>query len=344
MRVRDMVRKTIIVLLSLGAVAIAGVAAISFDTAVSREINIRCTCVLVQVVKAQAEVGIFAAEDRGLVDSLLASFSPAGVEFRNFAVDRTGFRPILPLLARVGRPAGPGFKAYELGPFGLRHLGAGDITAVSLPLWAAFIAFALYPAVAFIRGPYRRRRRGRLGFCRKCGYDLTGLPEPKCPECGQAFDQGQVERDRRRRAKASKRAARWFGKYQASRLRRALVIVSPVGVLLSAVVWGGSYYRVACQVPPLSCRAAWGNIILYYTPSPDGGVDRSRVLESGFSAVGFHGFSTMWWPYPFLRGGRGVALYVPLWLLLLLFAVLWALIYRPVYRLRWREVLTGAAT
>ncbi|RJP36293.1 MAG: hypothetical protein C4547_07575 [Phycisphaerales bacterium] len=24
--------------------------------------------------------------------------------------------------------------------------------------------------------------------CRKCGYLLRGLPEPRCPECGTAFD------------------------------------------------------------------------------------------------------------------------------------------------------------
>lgn len=26
------------------------------------------------------------------------------------------------------------------------------------------------------------------GTCTYCGYDLQGLPEPRCPECGQAFD------------------------------------------------------------------------------------------------------------------------------------------------------------
>jgi hypothetical protein len=25
-------------------------------------------------------------------------------------------------------------------------------------------------------------------YCRKCYYDLRGLPEPRCPECGTSFD------------------------------------------------------------------------------------------------------------------------------------------------------------
>ena len=31
-------------------------------------------------------------------------------------------------------------------------------------------------------GPSRRTMR-----CRRCGYDLRGLPEHRCPECGRAF-------------------------------------------------------------------------------------------------------------------------------------------------------------
>jgi hypothetical protein len=26
------------------------------------------------------------------------------------------------------------------------------------------------------------------GYCKKCGYDLRGLPLPRCPECGTPFD------------------------------------------------------------------------------------------------------------------------------------------------------------
>ena len=39
--------------------------------------------------------------------------------------------------------------------------------------------------VSVIRWAVRRRDRSR---CRKCGYPLRGLPEPRCPECGTPFD------------------------------------------------------------------------------------------------------------------------------------------------------------
>lgn len=53
-----------------------------------------------------------------------------------------------------------------------------------VPLWVLFVVFVTYLALAFLRGPMRRWRRRRKGLCVKCGYNLTGLPEPRCPECG----------------------------------------------------------------------------------------------------------------------------------------------------------------
>ena len=52
------------------------------------------------------------------------------------------------------------------------------------PLWYATLALAAYPAIAFIRGPFRRYRRRKRGLCVTCGYDLRGSPERKCSECG----------------------------------------------------------------------------------------------------------------------------------------------------------------
>ena len=55
--------------------------------------------------------------------------------------------------------------------------------SVRLPLWALFVLFTIYPARALIRGPLRRRYRRKHNLCLKCGYNLTGLTEPRCPEC-----------------------------------------------------------------------------------------------------------------------------------------------------------------
>lgn len=40
--------------------------------------------------------------------------------------------------------------------------------------------------VMFPLGP-----RPRPNHCAKCGYCLTGLPEPRCPECGAPFQPGK---------------------------------------------------------------------------------------------------------------------------------------------------------
>jgi hypothetical protein len=55
--------------------------------------------------------------------------------------------------------------------------------AIGFPLWFVFVAFAVAPTIAFIRGPVRRWRRRRRGLCANCGYDLTGNTSGLCPEC-----------------------------------------------------------------------------------------------------------------------------------------------------------------
>ena len=62
-----------------------------------------------------------------------------------------------------------------------------EYRGLMIPYWALLPLFATYPAVVFIRGPLRRWRRRRRGLCLNCGYNLRGLPEPRCPECGTEF-------------------------------------------------------------------------------------------------------------------------------------------------------------
>jgi len=62
---------------------------------------------------------------------------------------------------------------------------SGILCHISVHLWWPPLLFAVYPAVAFVRGPYRRYRRRRKGLCLKCGYDLTGNVSGTCPECGE---------------------------------------------------------------------------------------------------------------------------------------------------------------
>ncbi len=53
-----------------------------------------------------------------------------------------------------------------------------------------FHLFSLASGPAGTTGHYllRRSRRRVKGLCFTCGYDLRGMPEPRCPECGMAFD------------------------------------------------------------------------------------------------------------------------------------------------------------
>ncbi len=82
-----------------------------------------------------------------------------------------------------------GFQGFDTAfvPFGGRS-GGGMVSFV-LPMWmpTALFATALWIGC---RPARRRRRRKKLGQCLNCGYSLTGLGLPRCPECGTQFDPG----------------------------------------------------------------------------------------------------------------------------------------------------------
>jgi len=58
---------------------------------------------------------------------------------------------------------------------------------LELPCWFVVGGLAAHPLLAFLCGPFRRWRRKRRGECIGCGYNLTGLSEGRCPECGRGI-------------------------------------------------------------------------------------------------------------------------------------------------------------
>lgn len=64
--------------------------------------------------------------------------------------------------------------------------------------WVGVILSAVFWLVAawLVARARRAKRslRSALGCCAACGYSLTGLIEPRCPECGMTFDQSRIDR------------------------------------------------------------------------------------------------------------------------------------------------------
>jgi hypothetical protein len=56
----------------------------------------------------------------------------------------------------------------------------GGWSEIILPLWTVF-GLSAAPGVVLL---WRHRRRRLPGFCRRCGYNLTGNVSGICPECG----------------------------------------------------------------------------------------------------------------------------------------------------------------
>ena len=75
-------------------------------------------------------------------------------------------------------------KNVSLG--GIQYFSNQNTMNISMPVWIAISLLAFYPTICFLRRPLRRYRCRRRGLCVQCGYNLTGAPQPRCPECGTA--------------------------------------------------------------------------------------------------------------------------------------------------------------
>ena len=109
---------------------------------------------------------------------------PEDVNLPQLDYEMAGFR----IMARSwGLPRFTCFLAYSSLTEAEQRMSRADKLyqqAIQVPIGLCFALTFLWPTVAFLRGPWRRAKRGTLGTCLSCGYNLTGLVEPRCPECG----------------------------------------------------------------------------------------------------------------------------------------------------------------
>ena len=89
------------------------------------------------------------------------------------------------VLGETGNWLGVSLSSWNLPAKGLNslYLADGGIE-VTLPAWFPALLFAILPAF-WLRRRRIERKRNRIGFCQKCGYDLRATPQ-RCPECGTA--------------------------------------------------------------------------------------------------------------------------------------------------------------
>ena len=93
-----------------------------------------------------------------------------------------------PPIPQVRRNVGiPGLRVMTMGSTGLSNW-----YGLRMNLGYPFVLFGL-PVFFWSRREWRARQRRNHGLCVYSGYDLRGLPEPRCPECGRAYAAGSRE-------------------------------------------------------------------------------------------------------------------------------------------------------
>ena len=80
-------------------------------------------------------------------------------------------------------PLQEGLRHYLTATFEISHPFSFSVSAVVMLIPIFAIGLGIYGALTWQFGPGSAASRETL--CRKCGYILRGLVDPRCPECGE---------------------------------------------------------------------------------------------------------------------------------------------------------------
>ena len=196
-----MIRKAIIVVLTLAAVAAAALNLRSYSNTIRREFRLTSKIVFfVHFSYGVSRLFWWNCEEDFVIEVRPRVSTSQGVSVRN---DGDLIRPrtlswceypgIVVATAETMRKTG--MSSYQIvsrtiRPYRFPPFGAGNPSLywgyIRTPTWTVSTIFAAYPMLAFFRGPLRRYRRRRHGLCIRCAYNLEGNVSGVCPECGEA--------------------------------------------------------------------------------------------------------------------------------------------------------------
>ncbi len=71
------------------------------------------------------------------------------------------------------------------------YCGEGTFFGMGFGISVAFCTFG--PGMALLYLARYKQQIKLAPVCENCGYDIRGLPEPRCPECGTAFDPSRFD-------------------------------------------------------------------------------------------------------------------------------------------------------
>jgi len=75
---------------------------------------------------------------------------------------------------------------------GMGPARSGGLLGLQILVWLGFLI--LHASILFLATKrYLHLRSIPIGHCMACGYNLHGLPEPRCPECGTPFNPEDLE-------------------------------------------------------------------------------------------------------------------------------------------------------